>query len=393
MLKGRLPDWIQRNIPDLPEVGTKEKLRACTGTMIGILITALVSHFLISNELAQFWLLAPMGASAIILFTFPSSPLAQPWSFLGGNLISAFVGITCVHFIVNPVICACIAIFIALTLMFALRCLHPPSGAVALITILGGDWIKDLGYMFIITPLAINTVLMLASAVIYNKLSGQRYPFPKSRPNTTESQSPLNSKESSSSLISKDLKTALTHSNELIDVDLGVLEELFLQTERIAFNRRTGSLQCQHIMNKNVTQLEFATHLSEAWQIIKQRNVQALPVVTKGGQLMGIVTRSDFLKQIETNDYISFTKKLKALLKKNSSSTSNRPEVVGQIMRTHTKTVLNTSPMVEVIPLMLEQKMRHVAVVNTQGIFVGMINQTDMIAGLYQNSISKASPQ
>ena len=146
-------------------------------------------------------------------------------------------------------------------------------------------------------------------------------------------------------------------------------------------------------MNKNVTQLEFATHLSEAWQIIKQRNVQALPVVTKGGQLMGIVTRSDFLKQIETNDYISFTKKLKALLKKNSSSTSNRPEVVGQIMRTHTKTVLNTSPMVEVIPLMLEQKMRHVAVVNTQGIFVGMINQTDMIAGLYQNSISKASPQ
>ena len=41
------------------------------------------------------WFIAPMGASAVLLFLLPASPLAQPWAILGGNLVSALIGVSC----------------------------------------------------------------------------------------------------------------------------------------------------------------------------------------------------------------------------------------------------------------------------------------------------------
>jgi hypothetical protein len=48
------------------------------------------------------WLVAPLGASAVLVFAVPSSPLAQPWSVIGGNTLSALVGAACAHFIHDP---------------------------------------------------------------------------------------------------------------------------------------------------------------------------------------------------------------------------------------------------------------------------------------------------
>jgi len=152
----------------------------------------------------------------------------------------------------------------------------------------------------------------------------------------------------------------------------------------IAFNRLVDKLECGQIMTKELETLEFSTELNTAWQIIKKQDMQALPVVCEQGRLLGIVTRSDFLKQVDTEEFLSFTQKLQNFLNRNHSSESNKPKVVGQIMRTNIHSVLDTSAMLEVVPMMLEHKVRHVAVVNSQGKFVGMINQTNLIAALYQ---------
>lgn len=383
----RLTSWIQTAIPELPELGTRQKLRACLGAVFGILITAAISTLITPTEEGRLWLIAPMGASAIILFTLPSSPLAQPWSIIGGNLISALVGITCLHMFNSTLVCVSVAIFVAPLLMLSLRCLHPPSGAVAMLTILGGDAVKDLGYMFVINPIGLNTVLLVMCAVIYNKATGQNYPHLKSIRQNDRDNSTQISTASSAGLIKSDLTAALRQSKQLIDVDINDLESLFLQTERLAYNRRSVGLQCQQVMTKNIDTLEFSTELNEAWQIIKKRNMQALPVLSRGGHLLGIVTRSDFLREVEIHEFSRFKTQLKNLLKKNNNSTSNKAEVVGQIMRTNIQTALDTSPMIDLAPLMIDQKIRHIAVVNERGLFVGMINQTDMISALYQTTL------
>ena len=108
-------------------------------------------------------LVAPMGASAVLLFAVPASPLAQPWSIIGGNIVSATVGVACASWIADPVGAAALAVALAICAMFALRCVHPPSGAVALTAVLGGPAVHALGYRFVAEPIAIQSVTLLCA--------------------------------------------------------------------------------------------------------------------------------------------------------------------------------------------------------------------------------------
>jgi hypothetical protein len=58
--------------------------RALAGAFVGILCTALLSGWL--APAAAVWLVAPIVASAVLVFTAPASPLAQPWSVVGDIL-------------------------------------------------------------------------------------------------------------------------------------------------------------------------------------------------------------------------------------------------------------------------------------------------------------------
>lgn len=76
-------------------VNHTERLRACIGAFIGILLTSLPKYVIEGNAASVTILIAPMGASAVLLFAVPSSPLARPWSILGGNMLAAFISVNC----------------------------------------------------------------------------------------------------------------------------------------------------------------------------------------------------------------------------------------------------------------------------------------------------------
>ncbi len=153
----------------------EERIRACAGSLLGILLTALISHKVLGAQ-ASLWLIAPMGASAVLLFAVPSSPLAQPWSIMGGNFVAAVVGVSCWYTLRDPLLAASAAIAIAIGCMLVLRCLHPPSGAVALTAVLGGPPIHDLGMSFVLNPVMLNSACLLAVAIAYNRFTGRNYP-------------------------------------------------------------------------------------------------------------------------------------------------------------------------------------------------------------------------
>lgn len=175
-MSASLLQWLRSFIPVANPPNLRECLRASLGAFIGIGLTGAISHAALGNASDAIWLIAPMGASTVLLFAVPASPLAQPWSFFGGNLVAAVVGITCAKLIASPVIAAALAIAFAIAGMILLRCVHPPSGAVALTTVLGGPIIHAAGYGFIVYPLGLNTLLLLATALVYNNLTEHRYP-------------------------------------------------------------------------------------------------------------------------------------------------------------------------------------------------------------------------
>lgn len=132
---------LQRWLPGPATTNLREQLRAAAGILLGLFIGALLCQQLLATSSLHISLIAPMGATAVLLFALPASPLAQPWAVIGGNVISALIGVACVHWLgasLNPALLGALAAALALAAMFALRCLHPPGGAVALITVIGG---------------------------------------------------------------------------------------------------------------------------------------------------------------------------------------------------------------------------------------------------------------
>jgi CBS-domain-containing membrane protein len=85
---GRKPGWrslLGQFIPGPGPIGSVERVRACAGALLGVLITGFVSRLAFGGGGDLPLLIAPMGASAVLLFVLPASPLAQPWSILGGT--------------------------------------------------------------------------------------------------------------------------------------------------------------------------------------------------------------------------------------------------------------------------------------------------------------------
>ncbi len=156
--------------------GHAEKFISAAGGFIGILLTMWFSlHYLGAQGAAM--LVASMGASAVLLFAVPHGPLSQPWNLLGGHLVSALIGVTCALTIANPLLAAPLAVALAIAAMHYLRCIHPPGGATALTAVAGGASVHELGYHFVLTPVLLNALILLITAVVVNyAFSWRRYP-------------------------------------------------------------------------------------------------------------------------------------------------------------------------------------------------------------------------
>jgi CBS-domain-containing membrane protein len=149
----------------------REKIVSALGGVLAIFGILVVSQFFVGGGGSPL-IVASMGASTVLLFAVPHGPLSQPWPLFGGHLVSALIGVTCAHYIGNPLLAASLAVGLAVGAMYYLRCIHPPGGATALSCVIGGPAVHALGYGYILTPVLLNVGIIFAIAVLFN------YPFP-----------------------------------------------------------------------------------------------------------------------------------------------------------------------------------------------------------------------
>src|SRR5690349_17555373 len=77
-------------------VNGRERLRFAIGSLLGVLLSGLRWHGFAEPGAAA-WLVAPIGASGVLVFGLPASPLAQTWPAIVGNTVSTLVGVACLH--------------------------------------------------------------------------------------------------------------------------------------------------------------------------------------------------------------------------------------------------------------------------------------------------------
>lgn len=161
--------------PPLP--GKQAIILAFVGSCASMFIIGLL-HKLFVGATGLPLIMAPFGASAVLVFGAPRSPVAQPRNVIGGHVLSALIGITVYQLAGDsPLVAMSLAVPTAIVLMHLTGTLHPPGGATAFLTAAGDASIHALGYWFVLTPCALGGALMILIALVVNNLpKQQQYP-------------------------------------------------------------------------------------------------------------------------------------------------------------------------------------------------------------------------
>jgi CBS-domain-containing membrane protein len=160
-----------------PRVNAVEILWSWIGSFAGIAVVALI-HYKLLDRTALSMIIGSFGASAVLIYGAIRSPLAQPRNLIGGHVLSAVIGVAAFQFLGQlPWLAAAAAVSTAIALMHLTKTLHPPGGATALIAVIGGDSVHQLGYLYAVIPAGLGALVMLIIALLINNIApNRRYP-------------------------------------------------------------------------------------------------------------------------------------------------------------------------------------------------------------------------
>ena len=133
-------------------------LLGAMGATIGIILLQVLSE---SSNIDL--LVAPFGATFVLVFALPESPLVKPKNIIGGYLIATITGLVFYQFLGNNPYSLGLAFGISFVLMQLTKTLHPPAGSIPLLIMFSKpDW------SYIITPILVGVILILVYEKFYN---------------------------------------------------------------------------------------------------------------------------------------------------------------------------------------------------------------------------------
>ncbi|AHB48364.1 membrane protein [Hyphomicrobium nitrativorans NL23] len=364
MLKKNQPTKYELNarqrfalfVPILAGATLRERLLACLGALAGILLTALICGVLYGQGAHLPLIVAPIGASAVLLFAVPSSPLAQPWSIIGGNTISALVGVGVVQFISDPILGAGVSVSLAILAMSFARCLHPPGGAAALTAVVGGPAIGSSGFLFPFIPVGLNSLILVLLGIAFHGISRRSYPHVAvpGPINIHGTQDPPS--QARVGFQRADVDAALALLDETFDIDPDDLDRLLRQVELEALVRTHHDLICGEVMSRDVISVHESDTADFARALLLKHNLRSLPVVGAQGRVEGSVG----LREL-----------------------TEKPGTVGTLM-SPVVTALETDPAVSLVPALTDGRAHAAVIVDGERRLRGLITQTDLLAVLAQ---------
>lgn len=152
-----------------PELHSAFWIKSGIGAMLGMGFVGWLG-----SVTAQPFLIAPFGASCVLLFGVPKSPLAQPANVIGGHMLATVVTLGLRMFLPPDWWAIAIVVGIVIGLMVATRLTHPPAGATPVVIML-----SDPGPMFLLEPMLFGTVALVAIAYVVHRVPPKTvYPLP-----------------------------------------------------------------------------------------------------------------------------------------------------------------------------------------------------------------------
>ena len=365
LLSARVVGWLPQAVTTRPG----EWLRLSVGLVLSLGISAWLCQFLFGHDIAVA-LTGPLAASAILLLAVPSGALAQPWSLLGSYLVALAVASVLAAAFGASIEVACLAAGLALLLMFPLRCLHPPGGAMAMVLVLAGNWIEGSGWALIL-PVMTVALSLLVCARVFNHLTGTKHKATEPT-NTHHTMDPV--AERRVGINDEDLDSALDEFGEFVDINREDLQQIVRNTERSAMRRHMRDTCAAQVMSRDVLSVTPDTSVLQTLQMLRHHHVKTVPVIDQKGVLVGIVSLGDLMGQVDASPSRLFAARMKIWREQPVSKWMTSP-VISADSQMH---------IVDMIPLMSRHGLHSLPIMD-DGKLVGLVTQTDLIAALHQD--------
>lgn len=370
------------------QVSRGEQLRSALAAFVALLVIGTISYGYFDHH-ALPWLAAPMGASAVILFALPSSPLAQPWPFAASHLIAATVGVACLLLIGNPVWAAALALSLSILLMYLAHAMHPPGGASALLPIITAEYLHEVDFSFVLYPVGLNVGLMVIMAVVLNRwVLGRRYPVPPFEPHDEVHHHADPRAMERSGISYDDLHSALVEMDVYLDINEEQLTQIYKRAGVHAMRRRMGEMSCEQIMSKDVVVIARDAVLDKAWDLLQFHRLRVLPVVDSDRTVVGIISALDVLGGVNRRRAQARERSLWQRLRGLVDQRKVMEWRVEDVMTEQVVTVSRHAHIADIIPLLSEGGYHHLPVVDEQQRLVGMVTQSDLIATLHAGLVA-----
>lgn len=155
-----------------PRKPVRKIIWSSVGAFLGILLVAYLGEVWGTDDEGSLFVIGSFGATAVLIYGAPLAEFSQPRNLIGGHVLSALVGVTIALLLKEHIVIAsALAVSTSIAVMHLTRTLHPPGGATALIAVIGGERVQDLGYWYVLNPVLVGAFLMLLVALFVNNMS------------------------------------------------------------------------------------------------------------------------------------------------------------------------------------------------------------------------------
>ncbi len=282
-----------------------EVARSAVGAGLAVLAVGFASRALVGGgSLAELLIAPPVVASAVVVFAVPASPLAQPRAVIGGNVLSALIGVGCGLLIPHAWAAGPVAAALAIAAMLVLGCLHPPGAAVAFVAAASQG---QIGWDYAVTPIGLGSALLCLAGAPAKAATPARagtgmlagvscgsvmmaelcYVTPQ-----------MDAETALKVLTDHALRSAPVLDEERRVLGLARRAELLLEIERDATEGAGAGRSVGELADPEIVTVTRETPLAEVLPILAGGGAHEVVVVDDAGAAVGVITQTDALKAL-----------------------------------------------------------------------------------------------
>lgn len=373
--------------PAIAPGSAHEALRAGFGALVGLAVAGLLMLSPATDLRLGLYMIAPFGATSVLVFAVPNSPLAQPWSAVVGNGAAAAIGVLACLAVPDPGWRIALAVGASIAVMIPLRAVHPPAGAVAMTAAMNPEAMRELGFRFVLAPVTAGTVALVVIAMLYARATGRRYPFrhfDDPGPHGTADPPAMQRL----GLSEAELTRILQRYRQSLNLGAKDLARLIGAAELQAASHQARPLTAGDVMSRDLVTVGPQTRLAEVADIFRRHGFTSVPVVEDGDRFRGVIFQIHLIRRAREHAFRHDRQLLAAMAELlGRSGTATR---AAQIMQTDPPHVAPDTPIAALLPILASGDCHAVPVLDGARI-AGIVTQTDLIAALARQSLRQGT--